>query len=277
METRSVYLALMQIKNTASPLKKEAIIRENRNELFERILVAAYDPFQRYYIQRVPKQRTTGTLKFNEDVFKLLKLLSSRRLSGNKAKAVIEKFINHMTFEAASIFRRVLRKDLRCGIGITTINNAIPGLVDSFDVMLAEQINWDRAYWPCYISRKVDGVRGYKRGNKLLTRKGHTLRGLDHLIEEMLDRGMGDVDGEIEVPGELFDDSSGLIRNMDPIPNAIYRPFDLPTLDAPFYARYTALEGYTFLSENLKTISHELVNNKEEAMAKYKKVPERRV
>jgi DNA ligase-1 len=270
METRSVWRIIEEINATGQRLKKESIIRENRdNKLFVEVLKAAYNPFERYYMQRIPKRKSKGSLELDESTFKLLKALSSRRLGGKKARQLVSKYQNNMTFEAADLLKKIIKKDLRAGISIKTINAAIPGLLPQFDVMLAEPINWDRAFWPCYISPKIDGVRGLYTG-VMRSRKGHKLLGLDHIIKDLKKVGVKMTDGEIVVPKHLFDDSSGLIRNHQPVPEAVYYVFDLPSFKVPFYARYSAIEGMFIFGEHVKFIPHHIVEDKAQAVSMYK-------
>jgi len=221
-------------------------------------------------MQRIPIQRTKGRNEFSDTTFAMLNALAERKLSGKKARAFIEKLINNSTVETYYLLKRILKKDLRAGISATTINNAIPKLIPIFEVMLAQPVDWGRAYWPCYISPKIDGVRGVHLKKTMRSRKGHKLLGFNHIIEEVCDLGGYMTDGEIIVPNHLFDDSSGLIRNHKPVPTATYHIFDLPQLNAPFYARYAALEGMFSNGEKVHFVPHYVVDNKQEALGMYK-------
>lgn len=218
---------------------------------------------------KVPRQRTSGNLELGTPVFNLLRHLADRSLSGLSATNTVAKFINNMTPHAADILRRIIKKDMRIGINIKTVNHVWPGLVPEFNVTLCEGYDAKYAKYPCYASPKIDGIRGYYAHQQFKTRNGHTLMGLDHLIEEMTLLGVGCADGELHVPGYSFDDTSGLIRNLGPLPGAVFNVFDLPNLNAPFYARYSAITGIFSIGEMCKYVEHIVVFNEEEARAYY--------
>ena len=43
-----------------------------------------------------------------------------------------------MTPKSAELFQRILKKDMRMGMGVKSINKALPGLIQTHDVMSAK-------------------------------------------------------------------------------------------------------------------------------------------
>ncbi|MEH6578647.1 MAG: DNA ligase [Amphritea sp.] len=95
-------------------------------------------------------------------------------------------------------------------------------------------------YW---VSEKLDGVRGYWNGMRLLTRQGHTIKAPEwfvaHLPAEPLD-------GELWIARGLFDQVSGIVRSEQAADSkwrqVKYMLFDLPDHQGTFDARLNALK-----------------------------------
>ncbi|MGB1563892.1 MAG: DNA ligase [Sinimarinibacterium flocculans] len=96
-----------------------------------------------------------------------------------------------------------------------------------------------RDYW---ISEKLDGVRGYWDGSRLLTRGGHRIRTPDWYTA-----GWPHVplDGELWIGRGRFDEVSGIVRREQPEDGAWqrvrYMVFDLPAHPGTFDERLAAL------------------------------------
>ena len=96
-----------------------------------------------------------------------------------------------------------------------------------------------RDYW---ISEKLDGVRGYWDGSRLLTRGGHRIRTPDWYTA-----GWPHVplDGELWIGRGRFDEVSGIVRRQQPEDGAwqrvSYMVFDLPAHPGTFDERLAAL------------------------------------
>jgi len=92
--------------------------------LMERVLVAAYDPMISYYHKRVEQPFVNGSGVFDSVTWGLLESLSKRLLSGNSAKDAINAECERLTAESASLFIKILKKDLRMGLAEKSINEA---------------------------------------------------------------------------------------------------------------------------------------------------------
>ncbi len=94
-------------------------------------------------------------------------------------------------------------------------------------------------YW---VSEKLDGVRGYWTGERLITRGGHPVNPPDWFVA-----GFPDVplDGELWLGRGRFTETSAIVRTEEPV-DAEWRRmrfmvFDLPAHGGPFSARLEAL------------------------------------
>ncbi|NBO99943.1 MAG: hypothetical protein EBU90_07410 [Proteobacteria bacterium] len=149
-----------------SRLAKESILRQHaNNEILKNVFRLAYDPMISYYIRKIPIYTPkvyipvpTLSWAMNE----LEKEFATRNKTGNAA-------IDHLTFvleslhaEDASVIERIIKQDLRCGVGEPTINKIWPGLIKTYPVMLAsgfDQKLVDKIGFPSYVQLKLDGMR----------------------------------------------------------------------------------------------------------------------
>lgn len=141
-----------------SRLAKEAILkREKNNQLLKDTFKAAYDPFINYWIKKIPpyKCREDQGLDW---ALKSLYPLVSREYTGNKGIEYFGALLSCINADDAEVIERVIERDLKCGVGIPTINKIWPGLIPTFDVMLAHSDTSGIKY-PAYAQVKKDGMR----------------------------------------------------------------------------------------------------------------------
>ena len=239
----------------------------NMNPAASKYVLAAYDPFTKYYLTKCAAGK--GEDQFSSVTWMILEKLSDRSLSGYEAQNVVNMHTKEMSISSAELFRRILKKDLRMGMGIKTINKALPGLVPTHDVMLAKLFEEHRLSYPCWGSIKIDGVRGtFKRG-KFFSRNGHEYVGLNHL-QEQLSSITEDIDGELVVPGVSFQVGSGWIRSDDPTPDAQFKMIELPTMKVPLIERITMMDDLHFIGPDIHKIKRQLLHSRDDVEMFYK-------
>ena len=161
----SIVSTIQALVATSSRTDKIAILKKS-DKLFQRFLVAAYDPVVSYGVIQMPDvhgdQETLETVSgFVLD--ELLPNLASRKLSGKAAQMAIEQVLLKLKAEDADALRNVIRKDLRCGINTGTINAAIKGLIFEPPYMrcsLKDKSNMKKWKWEDGIisQTKADGM-----------------------------------------------------------------------------------------------------------------------
>lgn len=161
----SVVSTIQQLSATSSRTDKIAILKK-ADKLFQRFLVAAYDPVVSFGVIQMPDvhgdQDTLETVSgFILD--ELLPNLASRELSGKAAQTAIERVLLKLKAEDADVLRNVIRKDLRCGINTGTINAAINGLIFEPPYMrcsLKDKSNMKKWDWSegIFSQTKADGM-----------------------------------------------------------------------------------------------------------------------
>lgn len=269
MTSDQAYKVIELIGRTKSRNAKIELIKEaSEFEPIKKVLSYAYNPFIRFYMQKV-SWSGAGVKMFDEQTFKILDMLSQRVLSGNDAKTVVGVTMRDMTPDSAELFKRILKKDLRCGITAKSINTAIPGLIPEHNVMLAEEMDFDKVQYPCWVSPKLDGVRATCINGEFYSRSGKSFTGLEHLRSGL--HNTAPCDGELMIPHMSFEASSGKIRNKKPTPEAHFYVFDLAMPDVPFEERMDLLPCYVLDMTNVQVhrIKHVKCHSEAELMQMY--------
>ncbi len=227
-------------------------------------LLAAYDPFIMYHITKISLKVGEGSKEFDENTWIILRALSDHKLTGNDAQTIVNIHTSELTKKSAELFKMILNKDLRMGMGVKTINKVFPGLIPTHDVMLAKTYDPNRIKFPCYAGIKIDCVRAIynPKARKFYSRNGHEYYGLDHLIEEIIGCGLSTrLDVELAVQGGKFQWSSGKIRDHNVTPNAVAHLIELPDIKDSFAQRLKLMKEISLLGEHLLEIPHIVVRN----------------
>ena len=141
----------------------------------------------------------------------LTHLLSTRQLTGDDARAAIELALSASTkTQWNDWYRRILIKDLRCGVSEKTINKIVKDAVPVFECMLSHDgANHEKkVVGKKLIEPKLDGVRvltvinsqsktvtQYTRNGKILENFGHITQAIEQNID-LFDRSVV-LDGEM--------------------------------------------------------------------------------
>ncbi|WP_151710775.1 ATP-dependent DNA ligase [Acinetobacter brisouii] len=168
MNSKQVLIALDEIANTSSKKEKETLVKKYaQDELFVRVLKAAYNPFYVYGI--IPTKSDDdfadpGELMFDEmDTENFLQQLINRELTGNAARDALQKQLSCLDAQSGKLLIRILRKDLRAGFGESTINKAVQDLIPVFPYMRCslpkdakiDEWNWEKGILS---QEKADGM-----------------------------------------------------------------------------------------------------------------------
>lgn len=161
MLLHEVYEVVERIGSTNSRTEKEAFLAAaGEDQTFRQVLLYAYDPFRTFGILPSDNRFGLGTGDDAGSMFNILDMLAAREVTGNDAARMVEDVLELSCPEAGALFVRILRKDLRCGISVSTINKALPGLIPGFACMLAHKYEPKRIKtFPVAEQPKYDGVR----------------------------------------------------------------------------------------------------------------------
>jgi DNA ligase-1 len=189
-----------------SRLNKEAIIeaeaQHDNQELFEGFRYAL-SPYITFGVKKVPSHGGPDGQGLPWEAFKhLLELLSTRQLTGDAARDAIELALSASTkSQWNDWYRRILIKDLRCGVSEKTVNKVLKGKFNNipsvpvFECMLAHDgANHEKKIiGKKLVEPKLDGVRVLtvvdceSRTVTQYSRNGKVLENFTHITEGLLE------------------------------------------------------------------------------------------
>ena len=150
-----------EMRSTSSATEKIAIIKRSSAFIHD-VLEYTYNPYKQYHVTSKTCKKNNDLLDkttfdfMDGDIFKLLNSLTRREFTGHKAIGIINGFVDYN----GQIIYKIIDKDLDIRVGAKIINKAVPGLIPTFNVALAQsyegKCDWNDRWW---VSRKLDGVR----------------------------------------------------------------------------------------------------------------------
>jgi DNA ligase-1 len=204
---------IRSLEEHPSRLNKEAILEAqlDNEELFEGMRMAL-DNLYTFGVKKVPTHGGPDGQGLPWIAFKeLAHLLYTRQLTGHDARDAIELALSASTkSQWNDWYRRILIKDLRCGISEKTVNKIKKNAIPVFECMLAHDgANHEKKITgKKLLEPKLDGVRvitiinmenrtvsQYSRNGKLLENFGHITAALEANIDDF-ERSMV-LDGEM--------------------------------------------------------------------------------
>lgn len=264
MNINEIVSFLSELKGTSGTNAKIAVLKSYQNsEEIKNYLKHVYDKVS--YVYGVSYK---AAMKHDEsvsvsDIDGLLEDLSSRRLTGNAAKAVVKGCLEYSK-EHHDVLKTILEHDIDAGIQTKNINKVWKGLIPKpnycrCDVFSAK--NASKIDFPCYIQLKCDGTYREARVQdgkvEFKTRSGESYEN-PVLAEEMKTLPDGYYTGELTIgqadkPSANRSEGNGAINSDDqPVSDIIFTVWDYLSDD-----EYACLKisDYETRFETLKNIS----------------------
>ena len=231
-------------KSTSSNDKVKTILTADKN--VRKVLYYTYNNFLQYYVtpKLLDKRQdlTQNYTKF-DSMFQLLESLNQRLITGHRAIKEINGYI-YCNPEIKDLIYLILDRNLKIRASVKLINKALPGLIPTFNVALAnkydektkKKVNFEKDVW--YVSRKLDGVRCLiivddKGKAKSFARSGKQFHTLSLVEKEIEDLGVKNVvyDGEMCIVDEEGNEDFQSImkeigRKDHVIQNCLFQIFD---------------------------------------------------
>ncbi|ATN93295.1 DNA ligase [Marinobacter phage PS6] len=192
MNTTDVLIELDNLADMTPTQKKGRLKDLLTDTTFSRVVKFALDPFTTYGINKVPMPQERATLNwhFDENTWVLLEHLASRRFTGGDAIHEVLEEMFRLNNESRELLKRILTKDLRCGVTAKTINSVEPGMIPSFDCQLAHKYEERHIkQWPVAVEPKYDGMRALlileHSGGQFVSRTGKPYTAVQWLADEI--------------------------------------------------------------------------------------------
>ena len=173
---------------------KEQIIDANRdNSEFLEGCRFALDPMITFGLKQIPEKTNEDGTGLDWDSFTLaLTGFTTRNVTGNTARDMVTTMMNSATQEQWNYwYRRILIKDLRCGVSEKTINKVVKGAIPIFECQLShDSANHEsKVCGKKMLEVKLDGVRVltlvYPDGRvDQFSRNGKELLNFGHIKEQ---------------------------------------------------------------------------------------------
>ena len=182
---------ITELKMTPGKNDKQHILTANsNNNLLRFILKFVYDPMilsglSSRKINKVVRLPPTHYFLSLQDCFEYL---SDHNTGTDQDIANIQNFINslHPTYQGVCI--DILTKSLKLGCDVKTINKAFGDkFIHTHEVQQAyplEKYKLKPNEW-ISLSQKLNGIRGTYVDGKIISRQGHEIKGLEHILEDI--------------------------------------------------------------------------------------------
>ena len=261
-----------------SRLAKEAIIRQEADcankEFFSGVRLAL-DPLITFGVKKVAEQKGPGGPGLDWTTFtQALDGFRSREVTGNAAQEVLDALMETATADQWNYwYRRILIKDLRCGVSEKTVNNVVKKdypsyVIPVFTCQLAhDSANHEKkVVGKKQIEVKLDGVRVIAILHKdkrpeVFSRNGKQFHNFEHIVDQ-LEKAKDILDTDMVLDGEVMSSSfQDLMKQVHRKTNvqsddAVFHVFDMLTLEdflkggapVPQYVRSNLTKS--FIEEN---------------------------
>lgn len=265
------YKVIQELESDNSRKFKESVIaREStakNTELFEGIAMAL-DKLRTFGLKQVPESQQDGPGLHWDTFLETTTQLENRTLTGNAARDKVDYLMALATqAEWNHWYRRILIKDLRCGVTDKTVNKFSDYPVPVFECMLADDSakHEKKLKGKVFLEPKLDGVRVVaicdvdRDEVVLMSRNGKELTNFPH-INQQLDELLDQLPQSYVFDGEIMSENfQVLMREIHrkggaKTEDAVLNLFDCLPLKAfkeggyklPLHTRKQELEGFKF-------------------------------
>jgi hypothetical protein len=205
--------------NASRNYKIEQLQTHSDNSTLREVVRLALDPFTQFYQRKIPEYTFVGEDSEHQTSLEMaienLKYLSTREVTGNAAIAHLRAILSGLPSDDAKVIERIIQKDLKCGVQVSTANAVWTGLVHEYPVMLCSQFEEklvNKIKFPAYVQLKMDGMRFnaiVKDGKcEFRSRNGKEIQLLGNLEQEFIALADGK---SVVFDGELLVNDKGIV------------------------------------------------------------------
>ena len=162
----------MQVNNILNELAADAgrnykidlLTKHADNAVLKEVVRLALDPMTQFYQRKIPTYtpNTTTHAASLQSMLPALGDLSNRVVTGHAAIDRLTAILEAVGSDDAQVIEKIIQKDLRCGVSVSTANKVWPDLVMDYPCMLCSQYEQklvDKIKFPAYVQMKMDGMR----------------------------------------------------------------------------------------------------------------------
>ena len=150
-------------ENASRNFKIDQLNTQSDNETLREVIRLALDPFTQFYQRKIPEYTTDSKRSRSLDQAMLaLYDLKERVVTGNAAIEYLRILLSSVSADDAKVLERIISKDLKCGVDVSTANKVWSHLIPEYPCMLCspfEQKLVDKIKFPAYAQMKMDGMR----------------------------------------------------------------------------------------------------------------------
>jgi ATP-dependent DNA ligase len=159
---------LHQLESASGRLEKEAILKARAtDQTFKEVCRLTLDPLTNFYIKKLPEPDASKgviqppeIIRLEHALQDLKSKLCSRLLRGHDARDHVAFLLGCLTEDDREVLRRVLGRNLKCGVSEATVEKIWPDLKLSYPCMLVSPLTEKtKVKFPCIVQTKMDGMR----------------------------------------------------------------------------------------------------------------------
>lgn len=155
---------LHQLESASGRLEKEAILKAHAtDQTFKEVCRLTLDPLTNFYIKKLPAagpKPTGAPWSLAEALNSIKEWLATRKMRGNAATTHLERLFACVSDDDQEVLRRVLGRNLKCGVSEGTVEKIWPDLKLSYPCMLVSPLDSKtKLSWPMVAQTKMDGMR----------------------------------------------------------------------------------------------------------------------
>lgn len=209
----SLYQIITSLQQEPSSNAKLDILEANKDdELLREYMRVTHSPQINFYVsEKTFPAPTQGIDAFYNDftsfhISNSVKLYAERSLTGREATKTIADTLGSLCVQGAELFKMMLLKDIKAGIGAKQINKIWPDLIPVQPYMrcsLPSEVATSKWDWKAgvYSQVKADGMYCAISNNKAVTRNGNCfdIKSFDKDLQDSI----GDIPDGVELNGEL--------------------------------------------------------------------------
>ena len=159
---------LHQLEAASGRLEKEAILKAHATDpVFKEVCRLTLDPLVNFYIKKLPEPDASKgviqppeIIRLEHALQDLKSKLCSRLLRGHDARDHVAFLLGCLTEDDREVLRRVLGRNLKCGVSESTVEKTWPDLKLSYPCMLVSPLDSKtKLTFPMIAQTKMDGMR----------------------------------------------------------------------------------------------------------------------